>query len=539
MSWPDFIDGALSRAMSRLLLPAAAEDVLRAFVAMCLDPEAAEAAQSADVYGREGVIAWSAVAAGVPEELGIEEVEAAVDALAAWGLVEVLGAEREDPVTAGVAALRLSHAGRACLGLAPAGRRAHEEPEPESAPWIVLHGASREAVLLEAPSSAVIVQPARQGPSLRGLCGEVALALCTAGAVVVDGFGLSETDRGLLEALLLRLPRARGVLLLALPDPGPVRLAAARTGATLRWVEPLLEARRGERALDRRLGALLTETSLTDRVGVPDSDLAALQRSQVAWLDVLLTPPVRWQLEQARLHAEHRLRAVPSNGYRLLLSGPPGTGKTMAAEALAGALNRPLVKLDLSSVLSKWLGETEKFLSHVFEVAEAAGAVLILDEAEALLRQRESGAQASGLQTTVAWLLTRLERHPGAVVATTNRTRELDEAFFRRFDDYIVLLIPDAQTRRLLWAQALPAAGPAVDLDLLAERFAVGGALIRGAVLRARAWAEGMERPLDTALILASLGRELEKSDRSSKDVLVEPYTAEVGRILRGEGTCL
>jgi SpoVK/Ycf46/Vps4 family AAA+-type ATPase len=193
---------------------------------------------------------------------------------------------------------------------------------------------------------------------------------------------------------------------------------------------------------------------------VPDSELAQPRRVKTRWEDLQVPEPVQRQLQQALMHARYRLVPQPggreSLGYRLLLSGLPGTGKSMAAEALASTLGRPVMKLDLSSVLSKWLGETERFLSQIFEIAEISGAVLVLDEADSLFRQRDSsGSGRDGLVTVVSYLLARLDRYVGLLVATTNRTRDLDEAFFRRFDDFIVLPVPDPATRRALWRQQL------------------------------------------------------------------------------------
>ena len=91
---------------------------------------------------------------------------------------------------------------------------------------------------------------------------------------------------------------------------------------------------------------------------------------------------------------------------------------------------------------------TEKLIGQIFDVAEASGAILVLDEAEALLRQRSSNQGGSGLSTGVAYILTRFDSYSGILVATTNRIEDLDEAFFRRFDDYAVLPIPDAPTRQ-------------------------------------------------------------------------------------------
>jgi len=222
-------------------------------------------------------------------------------------------------------------------------------------------------------------------------------------------------------------------------------------------------------------------------------------------------------------------------GYRLLLSGLPGTGKSMAAEALATALDRPLVRLDLSSVLSKWLGETEKQLSQVFDVAEAANAVLVLDEAESLLRQRNSGAGGGGMGTGVAYMLTRLDLYQGVLVATTNRIEDLDEAFFRRFDDYVVLPIPDKPTRRTLWERHLILADDSdVDLDVIAEKFAISGGLIRGAAIRANGWVSATSDPLSTPHVLASLGRELEKNHKATNEVYIQPWRNAVKAILEG-----
>jgi SpoVK/Ycf46/Vps4 family AAA+-type ATPase len=123
-------------------------------------------------------------------------------------------------------------------------------------------------------------------------------------------------------------------------------------------------------------------------------------------------------------------------------------------------------------------------------------------------------------------------------VATTNRIRDMDEAFFRRFDDFIVLPIPDEPTRKALWERMLPDNGQAqgVDVNFLALQFAISGGLIRGAAIRAAAWASGMERPLTTPIVLASLARELSKADRSTSEVMVEPYREEVQNLLDGEG---
>ncbi|MEL6348590.1 MAG: ATP-binding protein, partial [Myxococcota bacterium] len=353
------------------------------------------------------------------------------------------------------------------------------------------------------------------------------------------------TTRNLTHEMLLRTATAAAPRVLLLPDPSNIRSAAMAVGAQMRWIEPSVAARRGRLVLDKRVTDMLKDLNIgeggADLRGVPDSDLAAPARVDTKWEDLILSDTVQWQMEQAMLHSHYRLNVLPEQtgrhtGYRLLLSGLPGTGKSMAAEALATALDRPLVKLDLSTVLSKWLGETEKLLGQVFDVAEAAGAVLVLDEAESLLRQRSSGQSGGGgMGTGVAYMLTRLDRYTGVLVATTNRIEDLDEAFFRRFDDYVVLPIPDKPTRRFLWEKMLKLnEGADVDLDVLAANFPISGGLIRGAAIRANGWATGANTPLSTAHVLASLARELEKNNRSTNEVYVPEYRDKVEELLEG-----
>lgn len=558
----------LDAGLDRLGLEPLCGAVLLAFWPLETDREVAAQLRADDVHGRPGVLAWATLLDVLRTQgasLNLAELERAVCALADWGLVQLVGQHPSDPPVSGSAAMRLTYAGRVLLGLAPA-RRLDGERRADPR-WQIFHGASREATLLAAWSELGVSVPDPQDlPVLLGgrpeqldhVVGVVAQRLLNAGRVIVDGFELTERDGGpqaqaasLLEALLSRTAGAKGARILLLPDPSLARVAALACGAALRWVEPNVAARRGGVVLDERLQPALaagrTDPLLVaDLTGVPDSELAAPRRVSTAWEDMLLPAPVQQEFEQALMHARYRL-AMSSGalgggargpGYRLLLSGLPGTGKSMAAEALATTLDRPLIKLDLSSVLSKWLGETEKLLAQVFDVAESASAVLVLDEAESLLRQRESGSQGNhALATGVAYLLTRLERFSGVLVATTNRTKDLDEAFFRRFDDYIILPLPDEPTRARLWTRHLalePEQLSTLDLRLLSHRFPISGGLIRGAAVRARSWALGLREPLGTPLALAALGRELEKSDRASNEVFVEPHAGRVRELMRG-----
>jgi len=552
--------------VARLALPPRTPWVLEALILLEIDPAVTAERQRADEQGRKGVLSWlclraDAAKAAIPED----EVEDAVDALVSWGLAQVVGQNLRDPLVSGSAALRLTHPGRAALGLAPRDRPRCPPLALQDAPsaWEIWHGASREGLLWEArlqvgQAALTPLKIADPRAQPEDLAGRLALALLRDGVAVIDLFGASVADYGpLMEKLLLRTSAARGRRIVLTSNPAVVRIAAVLCGATFRWVEIPLHGSQHVGLFDQRLTSQLMAghvppgTLQVAVCGMPESDRAIPRRVSIQWDDMLFAPSVRHQLDQALAHARYRVLTLPGrpgfpgrgSGYRLLLSGVPGTGKSMASEALASALDRPMLTLDLSAVLSRWLGETEKFLSQVFEMAELSGCLLLLDEAESLFQQRKGdegggggGGGGGAMQTIVAFLLTRLERYSGILVATTNRVKDLDEAFFRRFDDFIVVPLPDLATRARMWRRMLSLHGGdgAVDVDLLSRKFAISGGLVRGASLRALAWAEIEGRPPHTALVLAALARELEKNDRSSNEALVEPYRAEVQALLRG-----
>jgi SpoVK/Ycf46/Vps4 family AAA+-type ATPase len=144
-------------------------------------------------------------------------------------------------------------------------------------------------------------------------------------------------------------------------------------------------------------------------------------------------------------------------GVSALFVGPSGTGKTFAARALACELNRPLFRVDLAAVVSKWVGETEKNLRDAMAAAEAVGAVLLFDEGDALFGKRGEIAKGSDryANVEVAYLLQAIEAFDGIAVATSNLRSNIDEAFERRFDVTIEFHAPDPRARALLWRQEL------------------------------------------------------------------------------------
>ena len=177
-------------------------------------------------------------------------------------------------------------------------------------------------------------------------------------------------------------------------------------------------------------------------------------------------------------------------GTAALLSGPPGTGKTMIAGLLARELGLDLYQVDLSKIVSKYIGETEKQLARLFDMAESGHAILLFDEADSIFAKRtevkSSNDRYANLE--VNYLLQRMESFAGITLLTTNHEAAIDQAFLRRLASHIRVPMPEERERELMWRAMLPAAAPvASDLDVtdLARRFAMSGGYIRNAALRA------------------------------------------------------
>jgi SpoVK/Ycf46/Vps4 family AAA+-type ATPase len=179
-----------------------------------------------------------------------------------------------------------------------------------------------------------------------------------------------------------------------------------------------------------------------------------------------------------------------------LFGGPPGTGKTMVATLIAKELGLELFRVDLSRVVSKWVGETEKNLGRAFDEAKTSQAVLLFDEADALFAKRtdvkSSNDRYANLE--VNYLLQRLEAFEGVVLLTTNNQSSIDDAFRRRLRFRIEFPAPDADERELLWRAMLPPEVPVasdVQFAALAERYEMTGGFIKNAVVRAAYLAAG------------------------------------------------
>lgn len=242
--------------------------------------------------------------------------------------------------------------------------------------------------------------------------------------------------------------------------------------------------------------------------------------------DIVAPPDTIDQLNELLSHMQYRRQVVDEWGFAgkhagsrnlsALFHGPSGTGKTMGASIIANELQMSLYRVDLASVMSKYIGETEQHLSQLFEWAEGRNVVLFFDEAEALFGKRTETKDAhdryANLQ--IGYLLQRIETHPGIVILATNLMPNMDKAFLRRFRFLIEFPFPSAQQREALWRQSFPGNVPLandVDFELLAHRAALAGGSIHNVALSAafRAAAEGM--PVRMQHIVRSLEREYEK----------------------------
>jgi SpoVK/Ycf46/Vps4 family AAA+-type ATPase len=226
--------------------------------------------------------------------------------------------------------------------------------------------------------------------------------------------------------------------------------------------------------------------------------------------DVILSPNNRREIDDLLGAVQNRAMLVQQwdlGGPRKdeigvvgLFSGSPGTGKTLCAEAIAGELHRPLRKVQASMLMSKWVGETEQRVEQLFRAARAQQAVILIDEAEALLGARGT-RQASRLdERLVGLLLQKIETHPGLVLLATNLPDQLDEAVFRRLTVHVEFERPGEAEREALWRLMVPEASPhatGVDFDRLARRYPLSGSEIRTAVLRAATEAVREDRPMD------------------------------------------
>lgn len=256
--------------------------------------------------------------------------------------------------------------------------------------------------------------------------------------------------------------------------------------------------------------------------------LARVLQPQAGWDDLVLPPAQTAQLRALVASVRHRAtvlddwgfagRTVRDLGTTALFSGPSGTGKTLAAEVVAGDLGLDLVHVDLSQVMSKYIGETEKNLRRVFTAAEDSAAVLLFDEADALFGRRtevrDSHDRYANLET--GYLLQRLESFRGLAILTTNARSALDPAFTRRLRTVVHFPYPDTGMREALWRGVFPESTPVDGLDpaQLATTDLAGGG-IASVALSAAYLAAAQQSPVTPEHVRAAARWELAKTGRA------------------------
>jgi len=255
------------------------------------------------------------------------------------------------------------------------------------------------------------------------------------------------------------------------------------------------------------------------------------------WHDLVLPEPQRQILREVAVHVRHRRtvhedwgfagRGSRGLGIGALFAGPSGTGKTMAAEVLAGELRLDLYRIDLSSVVSKYIGETEKNLRKVFDAAEEGGAVLLFDEADALFGKRSEVRDSHDRYANieVSYLLQRMESYRGLAILTTNLKDALDTAFLRRLRFIVHFPFPDAAHRAEIWRRIFPRQTPTEGLD--AEklgRLSVAGGNIRNIALAAAFLAADDGAPVRMAHLLRAARGEFAKLERPLSDAEIRGW---------------
>jgi SpoVK/Ycf46/Vps4 family AAA+-type ATPase len=308
-------------------------------------------------------------------------------------------------------------------------------------------------------------------------------------------------------------------------------LAAVHRAGPLQAGRALADATAVASALRQpRLDQTLIARQLRQRALVTLPAAARMVEPAATWADLVLAEEQCAILLSAAARARNQATVLQdwamglgrpgTAGVRLLFAGPPGTGKTMAAELLAAELGLDLLVVDLAAMVSRWLGETEKNLAAVFDAAERCQAVLFFDEAESLFARRtavsDSHDRWANLET--AYLLGRMERFDGVTVLATNLRANIDEAFIRRLEYIIDFTDPTPAERERLWQGHLPATVPldaGVRLDELAELYPLTGGIIRNAAMAAAFLAAGDGGRITQQHLVTAVRREYEKSGRS------------------------
>jgi ATPase family associated with various cellular activities (AAA) len=349
---------------------------------------------------------------------------------------------------------------------------------------------------------------------------------------------------GMLSPLQLADMPARRVLRFN-PPPPPVVLTHALPPPLQRTAQRALKQFHVDRALlDQALGSVsgIADESAAQRAlwsALRESargglDALAQRIDSEARFDALVLPPfVAAQLREICSQLRHRQQVYDEWGFGEgqarglgiagLFAGESGTGKTMAAEAIANEAGLDLYRIDLASVVSKYIGETEKNLARLFDAAERSGAVLLFDEADAMFGRRSDVKDSHDRYANieVAYLLQRIESYRGLAILTTNLKSALDRAFLRRIRFVVQFPMPDEAARAQIWRRQFPARAPLGDVDFARlARLQLSGGHIRSVALNAAFHAASRGEAITQGGLIDAARAEFMKLERPFGDAL-------------------
>jgi hypothetical protein len=265
-------------------------------------------------------------------------------------------------------------------------------------------------------------------------------------------------------------------------------------------------------------------------------ELARRIEPSATWDDLVLPPAQTGVLKQIAMHVRQRLRVYEDWGFganqrglgiTALFAGVSGTGKTMAGEVLATDLQLDLYRIDLSQVVSKYIGETEKNLGAVFDAADAGSVILLFDEADALFGRRSEVKDSHDRYANIeiSYLLQRMEEYRGLAILTTNQRAALDNAFLRRLRFVVEFPFPDSAARTEIWRRVFPAMTPVEGLDSTKlARLNVAGGHIRNIAMNAAFLAADGSRSVRMSDVLQAARTELAKTDKTPSDAEVHDW---------------
>ena len=419
------------------------------------------------------------------------------------------------------AAAALQAAGRGVLGLDL--QRLASRPAPEE----LVRVAGREALLRGCGIVAEPVEALTEGApdALRRLA-SLPVPVLLAGDVSWDPAWSREVPLTAESPRLAPTDRER-LWTTALGDatsvPLHLHLGPGQIGRAVRWAQ--LTATLDERPVDR--GLLQAGARAQNAAGL--ERLSRRVEPAVGWTDLVLTDAVSVQLRELAARARHREKVLtewrmrPGGGRGIgvtaLFAGDSGTGKTMSAEVIAGELGLDLYRVDLATVVDKYVGETEKNLEKIFTEAAGVNGVLLFDEADAVFGKRSEVRDAHDRYANIesAYLLQRMETFDGLAILSTNLRANIDEAFTRRLDCIIDFPTPTEELRLQLWSNCLAPPlplGDDLDLSFCAAAFELTGGNIRSAATTAAYLAAAADRPVGMAELITAVEQEYRKLGR-------------------------